>query len=357
MIVRRPLIARAAFCVGLVLFSAGSALASTPRSAAAPAEEASAHPGLLARLPDKRVINFRCAGAGRPTVLLEAGYGATSLAWGQVQALVAPRRRVCAYDRAGYGFSDPGPSPRDGAAIARDLDQALRAARIRGPFIVVGHSAGALYVRLFADRRAQDVVGMVLIDPSVEYQDRRAAAAFGAGAGSLSGLRAVAERCLAAAERGLLPSSDAALVSCTPRPKPDRPAAVTAARLAEAKRTTMWTTELSELDNLWTRTSDEVASGRARYGDLPLVVLTADGTYAGAPPAVRAAAAGFWTSLHQEIAARSSRGVQRTVSGSSHLMMIDRPDAIAAAIEEVAAEARLAQSPSRQVGGERPTVQ
>jgi pimeloyl-ACP methyl ester carboxylesterase len=336
MTARRPLLPRAALCIGLAVLAAGAALASKPGAPVSSSEEASAHPGLLARLPDKRLINFRCAGAGRPTVLLEAGYGATSLAWGQVQALEAPRRRACAYDRAGYGFSDPGPEPRDGAAIARDLDQALRAARIAGPFIVVGHSAGALYVRLFADRRPNDVVGMVLVDPSVEYQDRRLAAAFGAGAGSLSGLRALAERCLEAAKRGLLPSSDAALVSCAPRPKPDRPASVTAARLAEAKRTTLWTTELSELDNLWTRTSDEVAGGRPRYGSLPLVVLTADGTYAGAPPAVRAVAAGFWTSLHQEIAARSSRGVQRTVSGSSHLMMIDRPDAIAAAIEEVA---------------------
>src|ERR1700675_4316958 len=101
--IARPVIPRAALCVGLALFSASGALASKPGTAAAPAEEASAHPGLLSHLPDKRVINFRCAGRGRPTVLLEAGYGATSLAWGQVQALAAPRRRACAYDRAGYG--------------------------------------------------------------------------------------------------------------------------------------------------------------------------------------------------------------------------------------------------------------
>src|SRR5260370_42295915 len=110
---------------------------------------------------------------------------------------------------------------------------------------------------------------MVLVDPSIGCQDKRLAAVFGTGAGSLSGLRAVAERCLEAAEHGLLPSSDAALASCTPRSKPDRPAAVTAARLAEAKRTTTWATELSELDNLWTRTSDEAASGRPTYCVLP----------------------------------------------------------------------------------------
>ncbi len=304
---------------------------------AAPTDAATAHPGLLARLPDNRAINFRCAGSGRPTVLFDAGWGATSLAWTQVQRLVAPRFRACAYDRAGYGFSDPGPAPRDGAAIARDLDQGLRAARIAGPFIVVGHSAGGLYMRLFADRRPRDVVGMVLVDPSVEYQDRRFAAAFGPGAGSLSGLRASTARCLAAAEAGSLPSTDAALAPCAPPPRAGEAPAAAAARLADAKRSDLWKTELSELDTLWTLTSDEVAAGRPRYGDLPVIVLTADGTYASAPPSLRPAVAAFWRSLHAGIAARSSRGSQRTVARSSHLMPIDRPDAIAAAIEEVAA--------------------
>jgi pimeloyl-ACP methyl ester carboxylesterase len=310
-------------------------------TAGAAAEEASARPGLLARLPDHRAINFRCLGAGSPTVLFEGGWAATSLAWTRVQALVAPRYRACAYDRAGYGFSDPGPSPRDGAAIAGDLDEALRAARIDGPYIVVGHSAGGLYMRLFADRRPRDVVGMVLVDPSVEYQDRRFAEAYGPQSGSLAPQRARTERCLAAAEAGSLPSTDAALAPCTPPAKPDDVPAVAAARLAEAKRPATWKTELSELDSLWTLTSDEVAAGRRRYGDLPLIVLTADGASAGgAPPGPRPSGSGFWTGLHIELAARSDRGAQRTVSGSSHIMMRDRPDAIATAIADVAAQIR-----------------
>jgi pimeloyl-ACP methyl ester carboxylesterase len=312
-----------------------------PIAQARAAADASTHPGLLARLPDHRAINFRCVGAGRPTVLMEGGWAANSLAWTKVQALVAPRLRACAYDRAGYGFSDPGPLPRDGAAIAHDLDLALRAAGIKGPFIVVGHSAGGLYMRLFADRRPRDVVGMVLVDPSVEHQDQRFAAVFGPGAASLSGLQARTKRCLAAAEQGALPSADPALVACAPPPKPGAPAAAAARRLVEARRPTTWTTELSELDTLWTSTSDEVSAGRRDYGDLPLIVLTADGTYAGAPSAARAAASAFWAGLHAEVAARSRRGLERTVAGSSHLMMSDRPDAIAAAIDEVARGRKL----------------
>lgn len=191
-------------------------------------------------------------------------------------------------------------------------------------------------MRLFADRRPRDVVGMVLVDPSVEYQDRRFASAFGPGAGSLSGLRARTERCLAAAEQGLLPSTEASLAPCAPPPKPGESAVAAAGRLAEAKRPSLWKTELSELDSLWTSTSDEVAAGRRQYGDLPVIVLTAEGTNASAPPSLRPVATAFWASLHAEVAARSSRGIQRSVAGSSHLMTIDRPDAIATAIEEVA---------------------
>ena len=106
-------------------------------------------PGEIVQLADGRKLNFRCAGRGAPTVLLESGFGADSRAWSKVQPTVAETTRVCAYDRAGYGFSDPGPLPRDGAAIARDLDQALTQAEILGPFVVVGHSAGGLYARLY----------------------------------------------------------------------------------------------------------------------------------------------------------------------------------------------------------------
>jgi pimeloyl-ACP methyl ester carboxylesterase len=275
-------------------------------------------------------------------VLFEGGFAATSLAWYKVQPLVARQHRACAYDRAGYGFSDPGAEPRDGAATAKDLDEGLRALGINGPFVLVGHSAGALYMRLFADRRPADVVGMVLVDPSIEHQDRRFADAFGPGAGALTGQRNRAASCLAAAEAKTLPSSEPALAACTPKPVPTQAPAVAAARMAEALRPATWRTQISELDSLWGSTSQAVDAGRASYGRLPLVVLTAEGTYAGAPPSVRAAVDGLWRDLHREIAARSERGEERLVAGSSHMMMLDQPQAIVQAVDQVIAESRAA---------------
>ena len=313
-------------------------------STGAPATtDPSARPGRLVRLPDGQRLDLRCTGRGEPTVLFEGGFAATSLAWYKVQPEVARRHRACSYDRAGYGFSDPGPSPRDGAATAKDLDDALRAAHITGPFVLVGHSAGGLYMRLFADRRPREIAGMVLLDPSIEHQDRRFAAAFGPGAGSLAGQRARASACLGAAERGALPSEDPALAACTPKPQPGQPPSVNAARMAEAVRPSTWRTQLSELDSLWGATSAEIDAGRAAYGALPMIVLTADGTYAGAPAAARPAIEGLWRDLHREIARRSSRGEERLVAGSSHMLMLDRPDAVVQAIDEIIAESRASQ--------------
>ncbi len=304
-------------------------------AAVAAQDDADAHPGRLAALPDGRTLNFRCRGAGAPTVIFEAGYGGTSLAWWKVQELLADRFRSCAYDRAGYGFSAPGPAPRDGEAVARDLDNGLTAARERGPFILVGHSAGALYVRLLADRRPKDVVGMVLVDPSVPFQDRRAAAAYGPGAGALTAQRAKAARCLAAVESNPAPAAGDTLGGCLPAEKPGQSAASAAARRAEALRPGLWRTEISELDSLWTDTSREVARGGQSLAHLPLIVLTADGTASFAGGA--RGAIDDWTAWHIELAAMSTRGSQRTIANSSHLMMRDRPEAIVAAIIDVAA--------------------
>lgn len=278
---------------------------------------------LKALLPDGRRLHFVCSGEGSPTVLLESGFGATAEAWFKVQPELARETRVCSYDRAGYGSSDPGPAPRDGAAIAGDLDQGLRAARIAGPFILVGHSAGALYVQILAELRPQEVAGIVLVDPSVAYQDQRFAD-FGPGAGSLAPLIAAAATCVAYLEGTSKLAEAAERDRCSQSP-PHGPGAV--APIA------FWRTEVMELDTLWGLTSDETPTGPGTLGATPFVVLTRGGDPA-APADAR------WTALHQELAARSTVGVERAVAGSTHLMMIDHPEAVIAAVQEVIAKSK-----------------
>lgn len=304
--------------LGLLLLAALSVVSASPVRAGSGDR--------FARLPDGRRLHLSCEGHGLPVVLFESGFGATAEAWDKVKPLLADTNQVCSYDRAGYGLSDPGPLPRDGRAIAKDLDDGLRAARIRGPFVVVGHSAGGLYARLFADRRKRDVIGMVLLDPSVEHQDR-AFSMFGPNAASLAPIRSGVARCLELVQSRAQPTSPPERSRCLDRQGKLFPAG-------------LWVTELSELDTLWAATSDEVDGGRAAYGDLPLVVLTAQNTYQNVKDPWRGLVDQRWRELHRQIAARSSRGREQVVEGSSHLIMIDKPQAVAQAIREVIAEAR-----------------
>jgi pimeloyl-ACP methyl ester carboxylesterase len=98
-------------------------------------------------------------------VVIESGWGDWSAAWSSwVQPAAAQTTRVCTYDRAGYGFSEPGPLPRTADRFARELHTLLHAAGIPGPYVLAGHSMGGLTVRLFAHQYPADVAGVVLID-------------------------------------------------------------------------------------------------------------------------------------------------------------------------------------------------
>jgi pimeloyl-ACP methyl ester carboxylesterase len=111
-------------------------------------------------------LHINCLGQGSPTVILESGLANMSADWANVQPLVAKGTRVCAYDRAGIAWSDPGPQPRDPGQIAGELHTLLGRAGIAGPYVLVGQSFGGLYVRMYAARYPDEVAGMVLVDAS-----------------------------------------------------------------------------------------------------------------------------------------------------------------------------------------------
>jgi pimeloyl-ACP methyl ester carboxylesterase len=93
-------------------------------------------------------LNINCTGTGSPTVILDSGLGEPALSWNGVQAGVARFTRVCSYDRAGYGQSDPGPQPRSSLQVARELHALLERSQTPGPYVLVGHSFGGYNVRV-----------------------------------------------------------------------------------------------------------------------------------------------------------------------------------------------------------------
>lgn len=114
-------------------------------------------------------LHLDCTGSGSPTVVLENGLGATSLTWSRVTAAVSGTTRVCAYDRAGQGWSDDIATPQDGLAVAADLHVLLDRAGEAGPYVLVGHSSGGAYVMTYAAEYPDEVAGMVLLDSMSPY--------------------------------------------------------------------------------------------------------------------------------------------------------------------------------------------
>lgn len=111
-----------------------------------------------------RKLYLECVGSGSPTVILEAGFGGSSIDWRDVQPQLGRTTRTCAYDRAGLGSSVAMPGVHDADDEVRDLQQLLFSARIRPPYVLVGHSYGGLLTRLYAYEHPRDVAGMVLVD-------------------------------------------------------------------------------------------------------------------------------------------------------------------------------------------------
>ncbi|HKS76461.1 MAG TPA: alpha/beta hydrolase [Terriglobales bacterium] len=109
-------------------------------------------------------LNLYCMGKGSPTVVFDSGWGDWAPAWSKVQPQIANWTRACSYDRAGTGFSDPGPMPRTSGRIADELHTALHRAGVAGPYILVGSAFGGDNVRVFADRYMAEVAGLVLDD-------------------------------------------------------------------------------------------------------------------------------------------------------------------------------------------------
>ena len=121
-------------------------------------------------------LHIHCLGSGSPTVILESGFGWHGYYWSLVQKEVARFTRVCSYDRAGYGLSELTLNPRTNKAVAKELHALLNAAQISGPYLLVGHSRGGIYVRTFEELYSNEVAGLILVDSVQEELDEQVAA-------------------------------------------------------------------------------------------------------------------------------------------------------------------------------------
>ncbi|MBI3791495.1 MAG: alpha/beta hydrolase [Gemmatimonadetes bacterium] len=221
----------------------------------------------LVQIRHRDTLNLFCLGEGSPTVILESGIGESAYTWRLTQLRLAKLTRTCAYDRAGLGRSPGGRLPRDTRSEVADLEALLRAADVRPPYLLVGHSMGGYNVRLFASRHLRDVAGLVLVDPSVEDQVPKMSAAVPAAVAGVEQARSRARAC-ADSHR----TADVA-ASCAPSPPADLPPEM-AAEYVSWYGLTFSQTFQSEIESFLTVASKQVAAERRSLGSMPLIILT-----------------------------------------------------------------------------------
>ncbi len=292
-------------------------------------------------------LHVNCAGTGSPAVIFDAALGASSLSWVHVQPDVARITRTCAYDRAGFAWSDAGPMPRTAGRVADELLVLLRRAEIPPPYVLVGHSFGGLVMRIFAARYREMTSGLVLVDPAhpEEWAEpgeherrqiergtrlcRRGAAAARLGLARLVaalvdlGALAPARALTAAASHGGLGRADEQILAPIWKLPPEtrRPLRQfwTEPKFFEALG--------SQIASICESGAEARHAGVAAFSDLPLTVISA-------------ASSDRRRQLHETLARQSSRGRVLEARGSGHWVPLDQPAIVIDAIVQTVEAAR-----------------
>jgi pimeloyl-ACP methyl ester carboxylesterase len=279
-----------------------------------------------------RKLHLNCRGNGSPTVILVAGGGAYSIDWSLVQPRIAQATRVCSYDRAGLGWSDPGPTDETVEQTVADLHSLLGVAGEKGPFVLVGASIGGIFIRAYHHAYPGDVAALVFTNSSNRI------GFFSNGKGGL--IWDLSEEEI---------RSGFPLPAANRSPKPTREGEPFDRLSADLQAVRLW------LDvRLWERSDpakatpdsllswrkefrrefDEVGSGQEHpLGHLPVVVLSS-------APAATAADLAKRDTAGPMVDFLSSNFVHMTATGSGHEIHLYQPDMVVQAIQRELASIR-----------------
>jgi pimeloyl-ACP methyl ester carboxylesterase len=269
-------------------------------------------------------LHLYCTGEGSPTLILDAGLGNDSLIWANVQPELSKITRVCSYDRAGFGWSEPRPDPRDADHIAQELHGLLSAAGVTGPVVPMGHSISGLYIRAYAARYPQSISGLVFVDGSTPLQEDRfppeVAQAFKNESLEFQklewlytlGLPRVMGQC--APEAGFSES--------------------VAKMIAEDECRPSLFAAIAQEDKNFRQSGNETLHTGA-FGDLPILIFSEDPEHSppsDVPPQAAKSVSKVWNAMQEELKGLSTRSRRIIAKGSGHYVQIDRPELLNAEV-------------------------
>jgi pimeloyl-ACP methyl ester carboxylesterase len=248
---------------------------------------------------DTHRLHYYCVGDGTPTVVIDGGIGSAAVEWRAIQTALSGRTRVCSYDRAGYGWSDPGPAPRSTSRVVKEMREMLQEARIPPPYLLVGHSFGGFNVRYFAANFPDEVLGLVLLESS------HPAAAMPRDKKSVAGRNPFPAQ---VATEGRAESDDFAV-----------------AGYLNSRRKAIFA-QMDEISS-FARSAREVEASPA-LASIPIIVVARDPARGFPDPAEESS----WQQGQHELAELSPQGRFVTAKGSGHEIYADRPDVVVAEI-------------------------
>jgi len=276
-------------------------------------------------------LHMHVEGEGTPTVILDAGAGGIGLAWEFVRPVIAKVTRVVTYDRAGLGWSDPSPYPRDTFTMAVELHTMLVNANAPGPYILVGHSLGGPVARQFAAKYPNEVAGLVMVDSAHEQQMKHFPEAMVRMADSMKGMMSVMKLMNRLGLFALKPN----LVAIGDNGKLSNEL-VAQMRGAMASSDSHLEAMIAESESVFAAKTQPVST----LGDLPLTVISHGQLDANAVPPnlgqqVRDEYEAAWQKLQAEITSLSTRGRQIIAERSGHNIIFDQPEIVSESILEM----------------------
>jgi pimeloyl-ACP methyl ester carboxylesterase len=300
----------------LAALVAVSLVASTGFNAIALHHFRSTPPGQMYQV-NGHTMRIDCTGSGSPTIVLDAGLGNDGLIWGGVQPVLAKTTRVCSYDRAGFGWSDALPPPRDADHIATELHGLLAAAKISAPIVLMGHSIAGMYIRDYATRYPAEVAGLIFVDGSTPLQNRNPVFKARDGGGPPSRYQTL--------------MNEAAFAAGIPRlfgqcgrsfPGFDPAAAKLQAEDLCRERSGAIADEEASFD----RSGEEVMR-TGPYGALPILIFSQD-TAKAAAEGEPLELGNAWNQMQEELKKLSTRSRRIVAKGSTHYIQLDRAELI-----------------------------